>query len=67
VSNFIVLGIIPGTNLQIGLFGWLAVFAAVSSLFVIRRVRKSQFLHYIILRISLAQSVRQATNQRQQA
>jgi hypothetical protein len=40
MQSFIVLGIIPGTNIQVGFFGWLGFVAILLfARYVIRRVR----------------------------
>lgn len=61
MQDLIVLGIIPGTNFQIGFYAFLAVFLVASSLFYsLRKAKKHQLLFFLMLRISLAQSVKTA-------
>lgn len=68
MQDFIVLGIIPGTNFQIGFYAFLVCFlVAASFFFSLRKVKKNQFLFFLMIRISLAQSVKQTANLHQEA
>lgn len=54
MSDFIVLGYIPGTNFQIGMVGWLLIFAAVSAcLYIVHRERRAQTIRFLLIRISI--------------
>lgn len=54
MEQLVVLGIIPGTNIQIGLAGWLSLFtvAAVTT-YIVRRERREQTLRFALIHISL--------------
>jgi hypothetical protein len=55
MSDFIVLGYIPGTNFQIGIVGWLTIFAALSAiLYVIHRERRVRTIRFLLIRLSLS-------------
>jgi uncharacterized 2Fe-2S/4Fe-4S cluster protein (DUF4445 family) len=59
VEELVVLGIIPGTNIQVGFLGWAALFAVAATLyFVVRRERRVQTIRFMLIRISLALTVR---------
>ncbi len=59
MSDFIVLGLIPGTNIQIGLLGWTAVFVMfAASLYIIRRGRRAHTLRFLLIRASLTLALR---------
>ncbi len=54
MQDLIVLGIIPGTDIQIGFLGWLTIAATILlARVVIRRERQSSALRFLELRISL--------------
>jgi len=54
MSDFIVLGLIPGTNIQIGLIAWLAIFASLMVGFgVVHRERRVRTIRFLLIRLSL--------------
>lgn len=59
IEALVVLGIIPGTNIQIGFLGWAALFSlAAIILYIVRRERRLKTIRFILIRISLALTVR---------
>lgn len=60
--NFLMLGLIPGTNIQIGLLAW-AISLAVLLVFycVVWRERRKQTLRFLVIRLSLAISLYRQT------
>ena len=59
VEELVVLGIIPGTNIQVGFLGWAALFSIAAALYyVARRERRRQSIRFMLIRISLAFTVR---------
>ncbi len=59
IEALVVLGIIPGTNIQIGFLGWAAMFSiAAMLLYVVHRERKLHSIRFLLIRISLAITVR---------
>jgi hypothetical protein len=59
IEALVVLGIIPGTNIQIGFLGWAALFSiAAALLYIVRRERRVRTIRFILIRISLAFTVR---------
>jgi hypothetical protein len=64
MSDFIVLGLIPGTNIQIGLFSWAIISAIICAGFlIVWRERRARTLRFLLIRLSVAH----ATRTRQQA
>lgn len=58
MSDFIVLGYIPGTNVQIGLLGWLVIFAVImGSFYVVYRERRARSVRFLLIRLSLMLAV----------
>lgn len=59
IEALVVLGIIPGTNIQIGFLGWASMFAILATtLYLVRRERRVQTIRFLLIRISLAFTVR---------
>lgn len=59
IEALVVLGIIPGTNIQIGFLGWASMFAILATTFyLVRRERRVQTIRFLMIRISLAFTVR---------
>lgn len=59
IESLVVLGIIPGTNIQIGFFGWLIIFMLTTIIFYgVYRERRMQTIRFTLIRISLALTVR---------
>lgn len=59
IEALVVLGIIPGTNIQIGFLGWASMFAILATTFyLVRRERRVQTIRFLLIRISLAFTVR---------
>jgi hypothetical protein len=59
MSDFIVLGIIPGTNIQIGLLGWILIAAAiVMAAYLVRRIRRARALRFLHVHVSLTIAMR---------
>lgn len=59
VEELVVLGIIPGTNIQVGFLGWAALFSIAAVLYYLaRRERRRQSIRFLLIRISLAFTVR---------
>jgi hypothetical protein len=59
IEALVVLGIIPGTNIQIGFLGWAALFSlAAIILYTVRRERRLKTIRFMLIRISLALTVR---------
>lgn len=59
IEELVVLGIIPGTNIQIGFWGWAALFVVVASAYyLVKRERRVQSIRFLLIRISLAFTVR---------
>lgn len=59
MSNFIVLGLIPGTSIQIGLFSWAILSAIICAAFlIVHRERRAQTIRFLLIRISLAHTIR---------
>lgn len=58
MSDFIVLGIIPGTNIQIGLLGWIAIFVVITgSLYIVYRERRARSVRFLLIRLSVMLAV----------
>lgn len=59
VEELVVLGIIPGTNIQVGFLGWAAMFLLATAIYyVIRRERRVQTIRFFLIRLSLSFTVR---------
>lgn len=59
MEALIVLGIIPGTNIQIGFLGWAAVPAiVVAGLYIARRKRRPHTFRFWLIRMSLQLTIR---------
>lgn len=59
VEELVVLGIIPGTNIQVGFLGWAALFTIAALLyFLAKRERRVQSIRFMLIRISLSITVR---------
>ena len=59
IEALVVLGIIPGTNIQIGFLGWAAMFSiAALILYIVHRERRFQTIRFMLIRISLRLTVR---------
>ena len=59
IEELVVLGIIPGTNIQIGFLGWALFFSiAAIAIFMVRHVRRAQTIRFLLIRISLGLTVR---------
>ena len=59
IEALVVLGIIPGTNIQIGFLGWAALFSlAAITLYIVRRERRLQTIRFMLIRLSLTLTVR---------
>lgn len=59
VEELVVLGIIPGTNIQVGFLGWAALFTIAAALyFLVKRERRVQSIRFMLIRISLFFTVR---------
>jgi hypothetical protein len=62
MSEFIVLGLIPGTNIQIGLAGWIVIFAVLALGYcVIRYERRARAIRFLLIRASLSLALRHQT------
>jgi hypothetical protein len=62
MSEFIVLGLIPGTNIQISFVGWTIIFVVlIVGYCIIRRERRTRTLRFLLIRASLALAVRRQT------
>lgn len=59
MEQLVVLGIIPGTNIQIGFLGWAALFAIVwAGLYIARRERSKHTIRFLLIRITLMLATR---------
>jgi len=59
IEELVVLGIIPGTNIQIGFLGWAALFGIAFVLrYLVKRERRNQTIRFMLIRLSLAFTVR---------
>lgn len=59
LEGLVVLGIIPGTNIQVGFLDWAALFAAFAVvLYVVRRERRAQTLRFFLISVSLKLTIR---------
>jgi hypothetical protein len=59
LEGLVVLGIIPGTNIQVGFLGWAILFAVIAVvLYVIKHERRAQTLRFLLIRVSLTISIR---------
>lgn len=59
VEELVVLGIIPGTNIQVGFLGWAAMFLLASAVYyIVRRERRVQTIRFMLIRLSLSFTVR---------
>lgn len=59
VEELVVLGIIPGTNIQVGFLGWAAMFLLAAAIYyVVRRERRVQTIRFFLIRLSLSFTVR---------
>lgn len=55
----IVLGIIPGTNIQIGFLGWAAMFILAATIFyVARREHRQHSIRFMLISLSMTLTVR---------
>lgn len=54
LSNLIILGIIPGTNVQLGFFWWLVGFILLGTgMYAIRQLRRAQTIRFMLIHVSL--------------
>lgn len=59
IEALVVLGIVPGTNIQISFLGWAAMFSiAAALLYTVRRERRLHSIRFMLIRVSLAFTVR---------
>jgi hypothetical protein len=59
VEQLVVLGIIPGTNIQIGFLGWVTLFViAGAGLYIAHRERSKHTLRLLLIRLSLLRTTR---------
>jgi fluoride ion exporter CrcB/FEX len=59
MEALLVLGIIPGTNIQVGFLGWFSLFStAAITYYLVHRERRMQTIRFILIRLSLALTVR---------
>lgn len=59
IEALVILGIIPGTNIQIGFMGWAVMLSiAVAVLYIVRRERRLHSIRFMLIRISMAFTVR---------
>ncbi len=58
MSDFIVLGLIPGTNTQLTFTLWLTLASTLFAYIVIRRARRSRSLRYSLLGLQLLVATR---------
>lgn len=59
IEELVVLGIIPGTNIQVGFWSWAALFGiAVGLRYVVKRERREHDIRFLLIRLSLAFTVR---------
>lgn len=62
MSEFIVLGLIPGTNIQIGLVGWIGVFIVLTcGYYIVRHERRAGSIRFLLIYTSLVLVVRRQT------
>lgn len=58
MSDFIILGLIPGTNIQIGLLSWAIISALICAAFyVVHRERRSGTIRFLLIRLSVARTM----------
>lgn len=58
IEELVVLGIIPGTNIQVGFWVWAALFGIVFALrYLVKRERRVQTIRFMLIRLSLALTV----------
>lgn len=59
IEALVILGIIPGTNIQIGFLEWAAMLSiATAILFIVHRERHQHSIRFLLIGISLAFTVR---------
>jgi hypothetical protein len=59
MSNLIVLGIIPGTNIQLGFFWWLLGFVLLGgAIYTARQLRRAQTIRFMLIHASLVLTMR---------
>ena len=59
MQNLIVLGIIPGTNIQVGFMGWVGIAAIVwATSYSVRRTRQAQAVRFLQTYVSLSFATR---------
>jgi hypothetical protein len=58
IEALVVLGIIPGTNIQVGFVGWAALFSLAAIFFyLVHRERRFQTIRFMLIRLSLTFTV----------
>jgi hypothetical protein len=59
MQDLIVLGIIPGTNIQINLVGWVVIAAVIAVIiYIVRRESRAQTIRFLLIHISLMLATR---------
>ncbi len=59
MSDLIVLGIIPGTNIHIGLLGWLVICLGGATVrYIAQRIRRVRTMRFLLAQLSLLLATR---------
>jgi len=59
LEGLVVLGIIPGTNIQVGFLGWATLFVTTATvLYVVKHERRTQDLRFLLIRLSMTLAIR---------